>query len=80
MVKRKNNSVEIIADPKRIKKISVITTTIAFVESEDIQNVKINPEDYFEDEDSEEDVEDSEEYSEEYSEEDSDEDEDSSQN
>ena len=56
MTKRKNKSVEIITDPKRIKKISVITTTIDFFykesqDTEDIKNVcRINP-----DEDSDED-------------------------
>ena len=62
---------EIITDPKRIK----ISVTIDFVESEDsedIQNVRINPEDSdFEDSEEDKDSE--------YSVEDSEEDEDSSQ-
>ena len=74
MTKRKNKSVEIISDPKRIKSMTVIATTIDFFKdsqvTEDIKNVKINPdEDSLED--SDEDFKDSDE--------DSDEDSDSSE-
>ena len=74
MTKRKNKSVEIISDPKRIKSMTVIATTIDFFkdsqDTEDIKNVKINPdEDSLED--SDEDFKDSDE--------DSDEDSDSSE-
>ena len=62
MTKRKNKSVEIISDPKRIKSMTVIATTIDFFkdsqDTEDIQNVcRINPEDVYSDfEDSDEDL------------------------